>query len=670
MSLHYQIAVNFPKVQSILTYKSKELLQIGDLVDVPLGKGNRTTQGVVLGVSDAEKLDAIENVTIKIIAGKIDHAFSLDDKELALYNWMARYYHYSLGKLVFDCLPKVLKRPKKIGLLKGRGVAIDKKLNPPQQEIYQKIEASLAAGFSQHYLHGVTGSGKSLVFLNLIKQTVESGKSAQFMLPEINLTPQFVAMFEEHLDCKILSYHSAVTPSEKYAIWKQLKESNEPVLVLGVRSSIFLPIQNLGLIIIDEEHDNSFKQSDRCPYNGRDVAIKKAQLYNCPVVLGSATPTVENYYYFSGERYNRHYYQLTERAMGASFPQIKLLDIKEKFTEDDPAWPLLDETLDIIGKRLNAGEQVLVFINKLGYSSYIQCRNCGHQFKNEKCGCENNLRYFKNKRCLSCAHCDFKMPVPNKCPDCGSISLLNKGFGTEKVQSVLQMAFQDKTVERFDRDEITSFSELNQKLDRFHQGEIDILVGTQMLSKGHNFQKVNLVVILGMDTMLNYSDFRASEKAYQMAMQVSGRAGRYGNDGLVVIQTMNPDHSIFQDLVAQNIDEFYKKEVQLRQYCLCPPFTKIAMLYFNGRFREKVVETSNLVARSLQKAIAGNFPAVGLYGPAPLGIEKKAGQYTWAIMLKSDDPNQLHNALNTFEQNYHPMNSVSYKIDVDPTQIL
>lgn len=668
MSLHYQVAVNFPKLQSVLTYKSQEMLQIGDLVEVPLG--NRKSQGVVLGVSGPEILDATHDVTIKTTYSKLDPALSLTFKELQLFDWMARYYHYSLGKLVFDCLPKALKRPRKPDFLIGEGKGSEIILNQNQQSIVDDIKLQLERGFSQHYIHGVTGSGKSVIFLELIKQVVAVGKSAQFLLPEINLTPQFVEMFRQQLNCKILCYHSGVTASEKYNIWKELKNSDEPVLVLGVRSSIFLPLKNLGLIVIDEEHDNSFKQTDRCPYSGRDVAIKKAQLHEVPVVLGSATPTVENFFYFTHERGNRHYYALRERALGASFPQIKLLDTKGKFTEDDPTWPLLGDAIDLIAESLANNEQVLVFINKLGYSSYLQCRNCGHQFKNDKCGCDNNLRYFKSRKQLSCAHCEFKMPAPTKCPDCGSISIMNKGFGTEKVHSVLKMLFKDKVIERFDRDEITSFKELSECLERFHSHEIDVLVGTQMLAKGHNFQKVNLVIVLGMDSMLSYSDFRASEKTYQMAMQVAGRAGRYGNKGMVVIQTMNPEHTIFEDLVTQNFGDFYAKEVELRKFCQCPPFTKMAMIYFNSRFREKLIPTINQVASNMQGAILKHFPAVGLYGPAPMGIEKKAGQFTWGIMLKSNEPNELHNLINTFEQNYHPVSGVSYKVDIDPIQIL
>ena len=664
----FQVAVNFPGFQSILTYQSAESFVTGDLVSVPLGR--RKSEGIILSPSSSDEIALIDSSKIKDIHEKIPNAFSLNPKELSLYEWMSKYYHYPLGKLVFDCLPKVMKRPRKADFITGSNEVIPFDLNPKQESIFQKISTYLDHKFSQHYIHGVTGSGKSAVYLHLMREVIKKGESVQFLLPEINLTPQFTTMFATFLNCKVYTYHSGVTASEKYNIWQALNSSSEPVLVMGVRSSIFLPIEKLGLIIIDEEHDQSFKQTDRCPYNGRDVAIKKAQLNNCPVVLGSATPSVENFFQFNQEIESKHYYTIEERAGEGSFPDLVLYDTKEKFSENDPAWPFLDKTLDEIEKRINNKEQVLVFINKLGYSSFLQCRNCGHQFYNENCGCENNLRFFKAKNCLSCAHCDFVMPAPDQCPECAGISLMNKGFGTEKVESVLKSVFPNYRIDRFDRDEIKTTKALVEKLDEFHAGNIDILVGTQMLAKGHNFKKVNLVVILGIDSMLNFADFRSNEKTYQLVEQVAGRAGRYADKSSVIIQTMNPDHQVFELIKKHAFSEFYKDELTLREICLCPPFSKIIMLYFSSRFRERLVKTINEVAGSLNKVIVSNYSGVRLLGPTPLSIEKKANQFSWAIMLKSNNLNELHSVIRTFEENYKTISGVSYKIDVDPIHLL
>ena len=384
MSNYYQIAVNFPKLDSILTYASDEELSRGDLVDVPLGR--RTSQGVVLETSSSEKIEAIDKSKLKSVKSKIENSFSLSSKELELYEWMSSYYHYSLGKLVFDCLPKVMKRPRKPDFIQGSGEPLGFEFNEAQKKVIEKIEEKGFDSFNQHFIHGVTGSGKSAVYLKAMREVLASGKSVQFLLPEINLTPQFTNMFATHLGCEVFTYHSGVTASEKYNIWKALNEKSDPVLVMGVRSSIFLPIENLGLVIVDEEHDQSFKQTDRCTYNGRDVAIKKAQLANCPIILGSATPSLENYYLFSEKKNDRSYHKLENRVGKGAFPKLEILDTRDRFSENDPAWPFLDETLERIKEKLDQGEQVLIFINKLGYSSFVQCRSCGHQFLNDKCG--------------------------------------------------------------------------------------------------------------------------------------------------------------------------------------------------------------------------------------------------------------------------------------------
>lgn len=665
MSNFYEIAVNFPKAKSVLTYKGPANLPVGSIVDLPLGK--RTSTGVIVNATDTIDFDEKK---VKEITGVTEGAFALDDIELNLYQWMSKYYHYSLGKLIFDCLPKILKRPMKAKFIQGQNQDLPFELNEKQLNIFQNIEKQLPRGFSQHFIHGVTGSGKSLIYLSLIKKVLDGGKSAQFLLPEINLTPQFTEMFEQYLGYKVLAYHSGVTPSQKFHIWNELKNSDDPVLVLGVRSSIFLPIKNIGIIVVDEEHDSSFKQSDRCPYNGRDVAIKKAQLHSCPVVLGTATPTMENFYLFSKEEGKRNYYQIPDRVNTGYFPKLSVLSTRDEFKGDDNLWPLLPETIDKIQKKLEQKEQVLVFINKLGFASLIQCRGCGHQFKNEECGCDNNLRYFKKKNMLSCAHCEYKVPLPDRCPNCSSVSLLQKGFGTERVQELLQGLFPGHTVDRFDRDEIKNVKQLNQKLQDFHTQKIDVLVGTQMLSKGHNFEKVNLVVILGLDNQLNFADFRSTEKTYQLAMQVSGRAGRYSKDSEVVVQTLNPDHSLFSYIQNNSLEEFYQDELGLREICNCPPFTKLAMVFFSSRFRERLIDTINNVSAKLRKLIEQEFDQVQLLGPTPSVIEKKANQFTWCFMLKTRDINQLHNLLDSFVKNYVDISGVSYKIDVDPNQVL
>lgn len=668
---YVQVAVNFPAGDGVLTYYKGELeLTEGMLVEVPLGR--RKAKGVVL----AKKLthDEIgkieENYKLKEVSSIVEGGFNLSSREIELYTWMSKYYHYNLGQLVWDCLPKILKRPRGADIPIGQGRDFEFDLTQDQKEILLNLKSKLNSGFDRYYIHGVTGSGKTLVYINLMKEVISSGKSVLFLLPEINLTPQFTETFKNYLDCPILSYHSGVTDSHKNEVWKFLKSSQRPVLVMGVRSSVFLPAENVGLIIVDEEHDNSFKQSDRCPYNGRDVAIKKAQQFNCPVILGSATPSLENYQTF---KYNKpaNYYPLRERAVG-SFPEIKLIDARKqadkKKGDEVFLWPFEQESIDLIREALANKEQVLVFVNRLGFANFIQCRNCGHKFEDPNTGVP--LRYFKKKKILSSGHSDYQIPLPEICPSCGNMNLLQQGFGTERLQEVLQAVFPDNRIDRFDRDEITTLDKLEIKLDEFHKGEIDILVGTQMLSKGHNFKKVNLVLVLGIDSMLNFPDFRAMERTYQMLVQILGRAGRYSASAKVGIQTLLPENPLFSYIINHDFDGFYDFELKPRKIGHFPPFSKIIAIHISGKDRDKLVNQISNEIDKIMRAISPTQNKYEILGPTPAFIERRANLFTWTFLVIADDINTLHSVVNYFEHHQKMDTGFSIKIDVDPYQIL
>jgi primosomal protein N' (replication factor Y) len=503
--------------------------------------------------------------------------------------------------------------------------------------------------------------------LDLIKATLEKGKSVLFLLPEINLTPQFISTFARYLDAPILSYHSELSDSQKYQIWMKAREMSQGSLILGVRSSVFIPILNLGLIIIDEEHDTSFKQDDRCPYNARDVASKKAQLLGIPLVMGSATPSLESYFNF--HRPLEGLYEMEKRAGNAFLPEVQLIDARDNSNKEDDTWPLVQDSINAIKESFARGEQILVFVNRLGFASYLQCRACGHQFNCPNCSI--TLRYYKQKNRLACHHCEYKAPMPGQCPSCGCMTISHKGYGTEKIQEVLLKIFPDKKIERFDRDEIKNFKQLEQRLSDFHAGKIDLMVGTQMLSKGHNFEKVKLVLILGIDGQLNFPDFRSSERVYQTLTQVAGRAGRYSQDGKVLIQTLNPENSLFQIVKNHDFHQFYQDELKIRLLCDCPPYTRLAMIHFSSRFQERLIpHVSDYVGSMLRGMIMQHFSEVTILGPRPAHIEKKSNQFTWSLLLKSKDLGQLHNLIKSFEMSYKSVASVSYKVDIDPYSMI
>ena len=661
--LYCQVAVNFPVGNGILTYEqSQRDLKRGDLVEVPLGR--RKAKGCVLTTSIPEDKvqEELSKYELKKNGEILGNSFSLGENELALFQWMANYYHYSLGQLVFDCLPKFLKRPRALKPIQGLNKEINHELTPDQENVWSNLKIRNESSFSKEFIYGVTGSGKTLIYLKQIKETLKKGKSVLFLLPEINLTPQFLETFKEHLPCEILTYHSGVSASEKYNVWKHLYETEEPIFVVGVRSSVFLPVNNLGLIIVDEEHDSSFKQSDRCPYNGRDVAIKKAQLANCPVLMGSATPSIENYFSFKNN-FPEKFHEMTKRVSGA-FPEVELVNSRDITDFNTPSWPLSLDSIEEIKKALDKKEQVIVFVSRLGFANFIQCSGCGFKFTDPET--ETNLRFFKNKNILRSAHSEFQMPVPDICPSCGNMNLLQKGYGTEKVEEVLQGVFPDKKVGRFDRDEIKNFNDLNDTLDRFSRGDIDILVGTQMLSKGHNFKRVNLVVVLGIDSQLNFPDFRSVERAYQLLTQVSGRAGRYSKSSKVIVQTLNPESSLFEYFKNPTTNAFFEEELNVRQITGFPPYQKMCALFFTGRSRDQVIEQSIKSKDYLSNLAVANKLDLEVMGPAPVSIEKKAKQYTWNIILRSPVHKDLHLALDAHNKNLRTIKQVSIKVDVDP----
>ncbi len=660
-----RIAVNYPLKNKGLLYFYEDTLERGQIVELPLGK--RKELGCVLSVDESESKEFKETSVekIKTITSLIP-GWKLDESELQLFEWMAQYYHYGLGQLIFDCLPHHLKRPRGLQETLGEGKPLEFVPNKNQQTIIDSIRRGLGQ-YQRNLIHGVTGSGKTVVYLDLIKTTIESGKSVLFLLPEINLTPQFIATFAKYLDAPIYSYHSELSDSQKYQIWLTARTLKKGSLILGVRSSVFIPISNLGLIIIDEEHDTSFKQDDRCPYNARDVASKKSQLLGIPIVMGSATPSLETYYQF--HKQGQNLFEMKERAGNAFLPEVQLIDARDKSGKEDDIWPLVPASVEAIKAALSRNEQVLVFVNRLGFANYLQCRSCGHQFNCPNCSI--TLRYYKRKNTLACHHCEYHEPLPSQCPTCGCLTLSHKGFGTEKIQEVLERLIPDKRIERFDREEIKNFKQLEQRLSDFHEGKIDLMVGTQMLSKGHNFEKVKLVLILGIDSQLNFPDFRSSERVYQTLTQVAGRAGRYSQDGKVLIQTLNPDNSLFQIVKNHGFHQFYEDELRIRELCDCPPFKRLAMIHFSSRFQDRLIpHVTEQVGSMMRSLIAKHFPEVTILGPRPAHIEKKSNQFTWSILLKSQDLGQLHNLMKSFEMNYKSQSSISYKIDIDPYSMI
>jgi primosomal protein N' (replication factor Y) len=683
---YVNVAVDFPLFHEGLTYlplpefsTDDKILQVGQIVKVPLGK--RSATGCIIGFSDHFSGD----YALKPITEILPSHLRLTLLEIQLYSWTARYYHYSLGQLIFDSLPTPLPEPKrkktKPHPIRKRHAEISdtRELSPHQEKVLQSISSELE-GYKRHLIHGVTGSGKTKIYLEIMKTIFSRGRSVLYLLPEINLTPQFIKEFEQYLSLDVYVYHSELSKKERFQVWKQASSQETPALFIGVRSSVFLPINNLGGIIVDEEHDHSFKQEDRCPYNARSVAYKKAQLSQIPIILGSATPAFETWSDFQKVQFkpveNKFYHQLSSRVQEVQLPQIRFIDdrksaqVGKKIVLEDDSWPLNTESLKLIEEAFKNNEQVLVFINRLGFANYVQCRQCGEPFHCQNCSVP--LRFHKFEKKLKCHHCQWSMPMPDHCPKCGCLTLINKGFGVEKVLEVLRRQFPDFNCERFDREAIKTFKQLNDVLDDFHAHKIHLLVGTQMLSKGHNFKRVKKVIMLGIDQQLNAPDFRATERVYQTITQVAGRAGRFQNGGEVLIQTTQAASPLLQTLIKQDLDTFYHSEMPLREMGHSPPFYHLAVVYFSDKKQERLIAFVNQQASPLFKNLSQHVDFkndLEIMGPRPALVEKRANQFTWTFLLKSKDFLKLHRFLTILDLNLKCPSGISLKFDIDPLTI-
>lgn len=655
---HYQVAVDAPVGNGVFTYNSDMLFQRGDVVSVPFGLNSFRDGIIVEQLSELPKES--ESFVIKNIVAQIE-AWAVTEVELKLYQWVARYYHYPLGKLIFDCLPNreefVQKNKTNLALM-GKGDPIDWRLSLKHQAMVASLVAEISKGWGQFLIHGVTGSGKSLIFLEYIKSVLLLNKSVLYLVPEINLTPQFIEFFSKYLNCEIMYFHSEVSNKLKFDLFKRLRGTELPRLVIAARSGVFLHA-NWGAIIIDEEHDHSYKQEDRCRYQARDVALVKAKLYNIPVLLGSATPALETYYRFQQPMLRHHYFALPERFNNYSLPQIKSLP---EPAQKEATWPFHPELVAEIKKVIAQNGQILILVNKLGFARFMSCQNCHYSFSCPACSVK--LTYFKNKNKLQCHICEYTVAVPRKCPECSCLDLWSHGYGTERVHQKLADLLPQVVMERFDREVVKSFKELKNRIERFHQQESKILVGTQMLSKGHNFKNVKLVAVLGIDSYLHFPDFRAKEKIFQLLTQVAGRAGRFGQDSLVYVQTSMPSEEV-RLLTNGDLDEFYQQELKMRAAIHYPPFSNIALLTFKSTNSKKSLQVAEIIAEQLHITIAKYGLQIDCKGPKKTNLEKSKNEYGQVIMLKAKEKEPLYKIINSISL---PTGTVGVKftVDVDP----
>ena len=500
-----------------------------------------------------------------------------------------------------------------------------KKLTEEQKKCYDSISFCIENNeFSKHLIYGVPGSGKTEIYLRLIAKVLEQEKSAIVLVPEISLTPQMVDRFLARFGENIAVLHSKLSIGERYDEWNKIKKG-EVKIVIGARSAIFAPTKKLGIIIIDEEHDMSYK-SDMVPrYNAKDLAKYIAEKNNCPLVLGSATPDISTMY--KAKKNEIALYTLSKRANDTDLPDVEIIDLRQELIDGNRSilsYKLQNE----IRKNLINKNQTILFLNRRGYSTFVMCRDCGYTAKCEHCNI--SLTYHRNVNKLKCHYCGFEMPVIKICPNCNSNKVKYFGTGTQKIEDEVIKLFPEASTIRMDIDTVSKKNSHEDILNRFRKENINILIGTQMIAKGHHFPNVTLVGVISADSSLNLEDYRAVERTFQTLVQVSGRAGRE-QKGKVIIQTYNPDHYAIEYAKKQDYDLFYKAEIDLRKMLKYPPFCDIILIRFNGNNLEEIIKISNIVYKKINSIKEND---IFIYKPVASPIDKIKNKFRWRIIIK------------------------------------
>lgn len=584
---------------------------------------------------------------------------------MELLRFVSDYYHEPIGEVYAAALPKLLRSDRNIDVSTHAPVRQDWSPElPPVLNAEQAIavEAIIAAlgGFRAILLDGVTGSGKTEVYFRAIEAVVRRGQQALVLVPEIALTPQTVARFTRRFSEHIVTYHSNLTETERRRAWLAAQRGDADIII-GTRSAVFLPIQRLGIVIVDEEHDSSYKQQEGLRYHGRDVAVMRAKFEGVPVLLGSATPSLESRYNVQNQRYQS--LLLPNRAGPATMPRYRLIDIRNQRLDRGLSVPVIEA----MREHLARGEQVLLFLNRRGYSPHVVCHECGTVVQCPHC--DVKLIMHKDPNLLICHHCGFSCPQLHSCPHCQGRQIVPLGLGTERIEDVLGQHFPEHSCIRIDRDSTRQKGSMAQKLEDIHEGRSQILIGTQMLAKGHHFPNVTLVAIIDADSGLLSSELQATERMGQLLVQVAGRAGRATRPGTVLIQTRQPTHPLINTLLRDGYGAFAEAVLQERRQAQLPPFSYLALF----RTQDKNKDLAIGLLTQVQAHCLEWLPAeMSLLGPIPAPLARKANRYHALLLLQANNRRCLQQTVGriiTHIETSKLGRKVQWSIDIDPIEM-
>ncbi|WP_028973984.1 replication restart helicase PriA [Spirochaeta cellobiosiphila] len=625
-----------------------EGITVGMRIEAPFGKLKKI--GIIIGV-DQEFHGEYE---LKQIIRLIDKQPLLTEDLISLGQWVSSFYYCSLGEALFMMLPSG-KREKSLPALFEEEIAPPKVIHLSEEQ-QQALDAIITGDKDWLYLYGITGSGKTEVFLRAAEYMIGHDKGVIYLVPEIALSQQLSEHLRQRFKGQLAILHSRLTPSQKLTEWNRIL-SGEAKIVVGARSAIFAPMPQLGLIIIDEEHEGSYKAGSTPRYHARQVAFLRSKNHNAKLVMGSATPSVEAYKLMQDKRIER--LNLTKRLAGGHMPELNVVDLrlsKDLITKD---------LYSAIDNALKEGRQALLFLNRRGFTYTFHCNSCGEEITCKHCSVP--LTYHKSKKALVCHYCGYQEPIRNVCPSCGSLDIGYHGFGTEHVEEEVQKLFPNHIVERLDTDSVQKKGVLEKAIKDFQEGRIHILIGTQMVAKGLNFPGVQVVGILMADSGLGLPDFRASERTFSLLTQVAGRAGRFTPDGKVYIQTLRPDAPSIRLSSKMKITQFYNDELNMRKILDFPPYTRLIKLTFRSKNKNKAGEDAKAC---LQDLMFLESDKTEILGPAEAPLFQIAQNYRYQLLIKTKDFNQVHHQLALYVKEVNPSSSVYREIDIDPIQMM
>ena len=668
--LYLQIIINRP-VNQPFTYsysapedeKPELHPEVGKRAEIMFG--NQKLTGFIMEITEqipeSCPVDASKIRPIKRILDK-EPLFGPELFEMA--KWLSHYYLCTLGEAVFSMIPSGRRETSAGGFSFENELTVPQKniLSDEQKTAVEEILASQNTASGQaklfHYLYGPTGTGKTEVFLTLAERILSQGKGIIYLVPEISLTGQVATSIAERFGNTAAIIHSGLTPSQRLTQWHKIMHKEARVIV-GARSAVFAPVPDLGLIIIDEEHDGSYKSGNNPRYHARQVAMKRAQNLKIPLVMGSATPSVEAWYGMKSGTIVRHI--LTKRLAGGTMPHISCINLNLYGTDGCISKPLEDE----IKKTLDAKKQTILFLNRRGFTHFFRCNSCGYELVCKNCSVP--LTYHKATHRLTCHYCGWSMTPPQSCPSCGSLDIGSNGFGTEFIEAETRAKFPNARVLRLDTDVTGKKEELLASLDDFRQGKYDILLGTQMVAKGLNFPNLQLVGVIMADAGLHMPDFRAAERTFSLITQVAGRAGRYFPDGKVLVQTYDPNREPVLFACTGKVIDFYEKELANRQLLEFPPFSRLVRIVFRSFNKALAMQTARDAAKILME---GAPREAEIIGPAECPIEKISQNWRYQILLKGKSVIPLQAMARKLAFEYTHNQNVYIEYDVDPVSLM